>query len=247
MRSLVFVTDCVDIAANELRGVMRSLVQDPSVSIEPVAGVLPFSILNGAFVLRLMAEAYPPGTVFSVILNPMQVRPERLVVRTKEKDLTILGANTGVFELVRRELGIKDAYQLKDPGFVSFGGKYVHAPAAAAVLNGEAVESLADPFSMDRIRSLEIPDGAIMHIDNFGLMKLFLKREGDAEGRPLRVRVRGHELQAIWSHRMMSNPTGTWCVYPGSSFGYAELGCVRMDGAAQLGAKVGDVVEILPG
>lgn len=75
-KTIVFITDCVDVAYNELRGVVISQLQKMGntieVEIEPVAQVKPFSILNGNFILRLLAEVYPEGTIFSVILNPIK-------------------------------------------------------------------------------------------------------------------------------------------------------------------------------
>ena len=76
-KRIVFITDCIDVAYNELRGVILDNIKSDEIIIEPVAPVAPLSIINGNFVLRLMADAYPEGTVFSVILNPSQERPAR--------------------------------------------------------------------------------------------------------------------------------------------------------------------------
>ena len=126
-KRIVFITDCGDVSYSELRATLFSILGGASeVEIEPVVHVLPFSILNGNFILWLMANAYPVGTIFSVILNPLMIRPERLIGRTKTKDFIFLGANTGVFDWFIRDFGISELYELNDPGFFPFGGKYVH-------------------------------------------------------------------------------------------------------------------------
>ncbi len=100
-KRIVIITDCVDMAYNELRGVILKEIAISNcvfdVEIEPVIPVEPFSIVGGNFLLRLMAEAYPPETIFSVILNLIKYRPERIFGRTSQKNFLFIGANTGVF------------------------------------------------------------------------------------------------------------------------------------------------------
>ena len=66
-KRIVFITDCTDIAYNELRAIILSYAKDCDVEIEPVVSVAPFSIINGNFILRLMGETYPEGTIFSTL------------------------------------------------------------------------------------------------------------------------------------------------------------------------------------
>src|SRR3989338_8952167 len=147
-KRIVFVTDCVDVAFNELRTVVLSELKKPDeVEIEPVAAVKPFSIINGNFILRLMAEIYPEGTVFSIILNPLKKRPARLIGRTKKKNFLFMGANTGVFDWFLRDFGVAELYELHDPGFVSFGGKYIHAPTIAKMVEGKLLNEMGNFFN----------------------------------------------------------------------------------------------------
>lgn len=246
-KRIVCITDCSDIAYSELRGTIISELTKMdmlnNVDIEPVISVQPFSIINGCFSLRLVAESYPEGTIFLIVLNPMQIRPERIFGRTINKNFIFLGANTGVFDWLLRDFGIAELYELKDPGFVSFGGKYVHAPAAACLAAGVAFSELGNIFNESNLRKLDIEDGTVIHIDNFGLIKFKGELPEYEEGQKLEVTVGGTVLEAIFSSRMMSNDNGTWVIYKGSSFGFPELGKVREDGALKLGVKVGDKIS----
>jgi S-adenosylmethionine hydrolase len=245
MKRIVFISDCCDIAYSELRGVtLAALGNRDDITVEPIVPVEPFSIVNGNFALRLMAEAYPEGTIFSVILNPMQVRPARILGRTKFKNFLFLGANTGVFDWLLRDFGVEELYELHDPGFFPFGGKYVHAPAACKMAQGEPLSSLGNPFPQEKLVSLNLPHGTIVHVDNFGLMKFVGTLPELQEGDALEVSLNDCRIDAIWTKRMMSFDTGTWAVYPGSSFGLLELGQVRLNGAREVGAKVGDCLKI---
>ena len=55
-KRIVFITDCVDVAYNELRWVILSNIKDKEIEIEPVVPVDPMSIINGNFILRLIFE-----------------------------------------------------------------------------------------------------------------------------------------------------------------------------------------------
>ncbi len=241
-KRIVLITDCVDVAYNELRGVLLDNIKSDETVIEPVVSVIPFSIVNGNFVLRLMAEAYPEGTIFSIILNPSRERPARLIGKTKEKGIYFMGANTGVFTWLFKDFGIEELYELNDPGFFPFGGKYVHAPAVAEIASGKLLKDMGRPFDSKKIITIDIAGGAIVHIDNFGLMKFTGELTGLNEGDILEVRVNNQTLMAVYAKRMMSRETGEWVIYPGSSFGLPEFGKVRENGARELNAKIGDIV-----
>ena len=241
-KRIVLITDCVDVAYNELRGVLLDNIKSDETVIEPVVSVIPFSIVNGNFVLRLMAEAYPEGTIFSIVLNPSRERPARLIGKTKEKGIYFMGANTGVFTWLFKDFGIEELYELNDPGFFPFGGKYVHAPAVAEIVSGKPLKDMGRPFDSEKIVTIDIAEGAIVHIDNFGLMKFTGELTGLNEGDILEVHVNNQTLRAVYAKRMMGRETGEWVIYPGSSFGLPELGKVRENGARELNAKIGDIV-----
>lgn len=247
-KRLVFITDCVDIAYSELRGIVLSQLHKMGngidLVIEPAASVKPFSILNGSFVLRLMAEAYPEDTIFSVILNPLKERPARIIGKTKTKRFYFLGANTGVFDWFLQDFGVDELYEIHDPGFFPFGGKYVHAPAAAQIASGGLLSLIGTKFDQGNLRKLDIPDGTILHIDNFGLMKFKGNLPEIDEGTKLTIEVSGNSFPAVFAKRMMSRETGEWVLYPGSSLGLPEIGKVREDGASEIKAKIGDIVKI---
>ena len=241
-KRIVFITDCADVAYNELRGVILDNIKSDEIIIEPVVSVAPFSIINGNFVLRLMAEAYPEGTIFSVILNPLKERLARLIGKTKKKGFYFMGANTGVFTWFFRDFDVEELYELNDPGFFAFGGKYVHAPAVAQIAMGKPLKEMGQQFNTEKVIKIDTPIGTIVHIDNFGLIKFISKLTGLNEGDKLEINVNKKILAAVYIKRMMSRETGEWVIYPGSSLGLLELGKVRENGAKELNVKVGDII-----
>ena len=241
-KRIVFITDCADVAYNELRGVILDNIKSDEIIIEPVVSVAPFSIINGNFVLRLMAEAYPETTIFSVILNPSKERPARLIGKTKGKGIYFMGANTGVFTWFFRDFGVEELYELNDPGFFPFGGKYVHAPAIAQIAAEKPLKDMGHSFDIEKVAKIDIPEGAIIHIDNFGLMKFTGQLIELNEGDEVEVNVNGKILRAVYAKRMMSRETGEWIIYSGSSLGLLELGKVRENGAKKLNVEIGDII-----
>jgi S-adenosylmethionine hydrolase len=241
-KRIVFITDCIDVAYNELRGVILDNIKSDEIIIEPLVPIAPFSIINGNFVLRLMASAYPEDTIFSIILNPLKERPARLIGKTKKKNLFFIGANTGVFTWLFRDFGIDELYELNDPGFFPFGGKYVHAPVVAQMAIGKSLKDMGRPFDVKRVIKIDISKGTIVHIDNFGLIKFTGETTGLNEGDILDINVNGKTLKGVYAERMMSRETGEWVVYPGSSFGLPELGKVRENAAKELDIKIGDII-----
>jgi S-adenosylmethionine hydrolase len=248
-KRIVFITDCLDVSYSELRGTvlsqLQSLGSDIDLEIEPVVPVKPFSLINGSFVLRLMAEEYPQGTIFSVVLNPLKERPARLIGKTKRKSLYFLGANTGVFEWFLRDFGIDELYEIHDPGFFPFGGKYVHAPAATQIASGGLLSLIGKEFDRNCLVGLDIPHGTIVHIDNFGIMKFKAVLPKFNDGDRLTIEISGNRLPAVYTKRMMSRETGEWVLYPGSSLGLPEIGKVRQDGATEINSKIGDIIKII--
>lgn len=239
-KRIVFVTDCIDIAYNELRATILNHVKKVEIEIEPVAVVAPFSIINGNFILRLLAETYSRGTIFSVILNPMKKRSARLIGKTKKKNFIFMSANTGALDWFLRDFGISELYELKDPGFFPFGGKYVHAPAISQIIMGKKLSELGKPFDQRKLIKLDLPLGTILHIDNFGLMKFVGKLPKCKEGTLFEVKIGNKIIEAVYAKRIMSRRTGDWVIYHGSSFGLPELGKVRENGASKINAKIGD-------
>ena len=153
-----------------------------------------------------------------------------------------MGTNTGFLDWFLHDFGIGALYELNDPGFFPFGAKYVHSPTIAKLAMDAPFEELGKPFDEKKLVKLNLEEGTILHIDNFGLMKIFGKLPEANDGDKFKISTGSKEFVATYSKRMMSLEAGEWVIYPGSSFGFPELGKVRENGAWVLGLDVGDRV-----
>jgi S-adenosylmethionine hydrolase len=247
---LVPVTDCVDVAANELRGALLSAAAGADVVVEPFAPILPaFSAINGCLVMRLIADCYPAGTVLLSTMGPLKKRPLAVAGRTVRKDLRFIGRNTGVFDWLVRDFGCAELYDIsghygKGREFVSFAGRSVTAPLAAQVARGAQLADLGPPLSAAAIVRLDLPAGTVVHVDNFGNLKFTGELPVVKEGARYLVKANGTEVNAVYAHRMMGRDDGEWVLFPGSSLGMFELGRVRAYGDLPVG--VGDVLDLQP-
>lgn len=244
-RKVVVITDCIDVAWQEIRGAIYSNCDNYDVQIEPVVPVDSYSIVNVNFLVRLIADIYPEGTIICVIVNPLKIRTERIVGKTKKKNIIFEGTNTGAFGWLVEDFGCEELYELHDPGFVPFGGKYVHAPAVGKIESGIEISKLGNPFDLNLLRSIKCENGVVMHIDNFGNLKLFHKFEDEAkDGDKFKISVNNKIFNITFNTRMMAKEDGEIIIYPGSSFGFTEIGIVRGNFAKKYNIKNGDIVKI---
>lgn len=244
MPIVVIISDCTDVAYAEMRGAILTNADGADVRIEPLVPTAPFSVVDNAFGLRLMADAYPPGTILSFIMNSLVERPERIVGRTVRKDMIFEGPNTGAVGWLLDDFGLKEVYELHDPGFVPFGGKYVHAPAVGKLAAGADLATIANPFPPERVRRLPLTPGLIVHVDNFGNIKFPWPNLEARPGDRFRATVRGHWIDLVYWIRMMERADGEWVLYPGSSWDLLEIGQVRGKGFCALDVHPGDMVHV---
>lgn len=244
-RKIIVLTDCTDVAWEEIRCAIYQNCDVDEVEIEPVVAVDSYSIENVNFLTRLIAEICPPGTIICVIVNPLKLRTERIVGRTKKKDLIFEGTNTGAFGWLLDDFGCDELYELYDPGFLPFGGKYVHAPAVGKVASGVPLEELGHKFDLAKMRKVDMETGTVMHIDNFGNLKLFHKFEREPKnGDKYLLKLPHQKIVVEYNKRMMERDDGEVIIYPGSSFGFTEIGIVRGNFAKEYNIHNGDKIII---
>ncbi len=246
IRHIVIITDCKDVAFCEMR--RQILLECEKLGnyytvVEPLVPAEEFSIINGAFLARLMADHYRENVLFMLILNPLQKRPKRIFGKISD-GVYFEGADTGALNWLLKDFGLSSLYEITEKKFYAFGGKYVHSPVVAKMASGIPFREYGKRIGRNRLNKFSIPDGTVVHIDNFGLMKIKGKPLIYKEGEIVNLFVNGKKsVTAVASERMMNHEDGTWVLYSGSSMGLPELGKVRCkDGAKELNVKVGDIL-----
>jgi S-adenosylmethionine hydrolase len=249
-RKLVIITDCVDVASNEIRANIQNFLKE-EIDIEPIVPVYPFSLINASFILRLLADVYGPRTIFYIVVNPIKGQPERIAGKTKKKDIYFIGRNTGVFSWLIQDFGCEELYEIREKSFVPFGGKFIYPKYISKIINNEFKDESFLSMAYSKLRRIQLKRGMVIHIDNFGLLKIYeklnlFKDMGLKEGDKVDIIVKGqNKSKAVYRKRMMDENDGKLVIYPGSSLGgLPEIGRVRMtDAPKKLKLKIGDIVE----
>lgn len=239
---VVLITDCIDVALLEMRGAIYSNANTDNFDIEPIVQVQDYNIVNTAFLFDLIVNAYPPGTIISLVVNPVQLRTERIAGRLLDKDIIFEGTNTGALGYVIEKYGCSELYEINDTGFVPFGGKYIHAPTVGKIVSGVPLKDLGKKFDINRVRNVSMNDGTIVHKDNFGNIKFFGNINDAKNGDKYTIQIKDQKFIALYWKRMMECNDGTLVIYPGSSFGLPEIGIVRGNFAEKYNINPGDIV-----
>jgi S-adenosylmethionine hydrolase len=253
LKTITVITDCTDVAFAEIWCALSLELRRTGCSgfeIAPIVPVQPLSVLNACFLLRLLAESVPSGSVLYSVVNPIQMEAPRVIGKTSRRDLIFVGRDTGQFSWLTADLGCESIVEFESP-FVPFGGRSIYPAIIAEVLSGRPLDNIGKARRPPECQRLTIEQGTIVHVDNFGLMKIKQEPGWDEliqiglGSKVLIVTASGEELIATYGNRMMSFSDGEWVLYKGSSlFGMPELGLVRQNGASILGCKIGDKISI---
>ena len=249
---IVIITDCTDVAYNELHQIVSRELENYKImdfQIAPLVSVKNFSIFNASFSIRVLAELYPPGSVFFVVVNGTNKNPDRIFGKTMN-GIIFVGNNSGYFNWMIKDFGLKWLYRNKmDRGnnSRSFGGKHVGAPTVAKIVSGISLEDIGEPVSEDFLSDFSILDGTVVYCDNFGLMKISHPKLTEFyEGQKIEISVNGeYRVDGIYATKWKTQLDGTWVLFPGSSLDFMpELGRVRAKNSAdELGVGEGDVIS----
>jgi S-adenosylmethionine hydrolase len=131
-----------------------------------------------------------------------------------------------------------------------FHGRDIFAPAAAHLANGVPLEALGTPINnplrLELPRPERTPDGwlgQVIHVDHFGNLSTSLRGE-HLEGQSVEmVSLAGVHISGLVS-TFGDRPAGELVALFGST-GNLIVSVVNGSAAARLGAKVGDVVEVI--
>jgi hypothetical protein len=227
----------------EMKGVLYELA--PNADVVDLSHDVP---AHGVEHARLAVARYwrrfPAGTVHLVVVDP-GVGSERAALAVRSEGRHLVGPDNGVLSPALLTSDVQ-VVQLDVPANAAptFHARDVFAPAAAALANGAAVESLGQPFATPVIRrtpaAVRGPDGAlrgeVIAIDRFGTLVTNLVSTGDhiVEFARRRLPLR---------HTYADVDSGTLVATVGSS-GLVEIALRDGNAAKTLGADVGAPVTL---
>ncbi len=216
--------------------------------------ISPQNILEGAFVLAGIVEAFPRGTVHLAVVDPGVGIDRRLVAARLAEQWFVLPDN-GLITGVARGQTFQGIWEITNPALRrrvvsnTFHGRDILAPAAAHLVRGGDPAELGAPLSgLITLRNFEpMADdtsylGEVIFRDTFGNLITNVNATHLA-GHPADdwvVEIAGERIEGL-SRTYGDKPTGSLMALAGSS-GWVEVAVVNGDAARHLTAGAGTTV-----
>ena len=255
-----------------MKGVILGI--NPGVSLVDVShSVPPQDVAHGAFVLGTSYPFFPPGSIHIAVVDP-GVGTSRRAILLSTPDAWFLAPDNGLLTYVLRARGATGtgqeeflaplevpvpstctAFALTNPDFwrhpvsQTFHGRDIFAPVAAHLSKGGSPEEMGE--RVDGLVCLNLTDpvekegaleGRIIHIDRFGNLVSNIPADRLPAG-AVRIEVAGRMIQGISPSYVL----GEELLAIVGSHGYLEVSVKNGSAQAMLGAKVGQMVEVVGG
>jgi len=247
--------------AGILKGVIWRIA--PAAQVADLShAVSPQDILGGALVLECATPYFPTGTVHIAVVDP-GVGTRRRPIAAHIGECYFVGPDNGLCTLLlRRAEELCQPVQivrLNNPRYwlddvsSSFHGRDIFAPVGAHIANGVPLGELGDAVRDPLLLDIPVPQsfrdglrGQVIHIDHFGNVATSFRRshlEHLGRSTALEVHYRGQVVRGLAETYGQGRPGSLLAMFDSS--GCLALCVVNGNAAHQLGASVGDPVEVL--
>ena len=221
--------------------------------------ITPQNVLESAFALWRAYSFFPPETVHLAVIDP-GVGTERRPIATRIGPHFFVGPDNGLFTPIYEDALAKgwkveiihltnEVYWLQTVSR-TFHGRDIFAPVAAHLASGVPITDLGlaihNPIRIQFPKPEKTPTGWRAHVtvgDVFGNCTTDLPATQIEDLENVTFRVLGHEVRRLvtsYGHRQTGN-----LVALVDSENYLEIAVVNGSAAQVLGAKVGDVVDVI--
>jgi S-adenosyl-L-methionine hydrolase (adenosine-forming) len=241
-----------------LKGVIWGICPEAQIA-DITHSITPQNVLEGAFALLRAAPFFPQGTVHIAVVDP-GVGTNRRLMAAKLGTHFFVGPDNGLFTPViddaERNCLPMEFIHLVNPDFWlphisnTFHGRDIFAPVGAHLAKGVLLSTMGTPFS-DPVR-LVIPkpertnDGWKAHvtiIDTFGNLTTDLRAEQLEDRTNVSFKLREREVGGMVDSYGRQQPGELVALVDSEAF--IEIAIVNGSAAEILGAKVGDVVDVV--
>ncbi len=236
-----------------MKGVLLGLAPETQI-VDVCHTISPQNILEGAFVLAGIVDAFPRGTVHLAVVDPGVGLERRLVAARLAEQWFVLPDN-GLITGVALSQPLQGVWEITNPALrrrvvsSTFHGRDILAPAAAHLVRGGDPAELGAPLSrLITLRNFEpMADdtsyvGEVIFRDTFGNL-ITNVNESHLAGYPADdwvVEIAGERIEGL-SRTYGDKPTGSLLALAGSS-GWVEIAVVNGDAARHLTAGLGTTV-----
>ncbi|HVM72922.1 MAG TPA: SAM-dependent chlorinase/fluorinase [Anaerolineales bacterium] len=260
MTTLTLTTDfgMKDGFVGTMKGVIWSIC--PAVQIADIShSISPQNILEGALVLWRAYSFFPSGSVHIAVIDP-GVGTQRRPIAAHLGDHYFVGPDNGLFTPIYEDAE-KNGWPLEIVHLTNrkyflaevsrtFHGRDIFAPVGAALASGVSLAELGpavtDPVRLALPKPERTPAGWRAHItvaDIFGNLTTDLPASQLEGQESVLFRLLGRELRGLVDSYGLEQPGGLVALV--DSEGFVEIAAVNGSAEKVLGAKTGDVVEVI--
>ncbi len=241
-----------------LKGVIWTIAPEAHIA-DITHEISPRNIMEGALTMRRAIPFFPAGTIHLVIVDP-GVGTSRRSLAARLGDLYFVGPDNGLItpllEEVERAGQPISIVQLTNPDYWlpevsnTFHGRDIFSPVAAHLANGVPLEKLGSPIK-DPIKHvipqpIKIPGGwrgQTILIDIFGNIVTNFGVDLLKSNSSVMLKIAGRSIQGLV--KSYGEKHAGQVVALVDSEHYIEVAVVYGNAAFELGASVGDSVELL--
>lgn len=263
-----FITFLTDYGlADEFVGVCHGVISTlaPHVRIIDICHeVRPYDTRSGALML-VRAIQYMPPAVHLAVVDP-GVGTERKAIAVETDSAYFVGPDNGLLSpAVQMMGGGLRAVEIASPdivlprrGGLTFAGRDIFAPAAAALANGTPLEALGPEIPLDSLVPMMVPlpqqgreriDGEVLWVDRFGNCETNVSPEdmdalGIELGERVKITIGGATYEARWVRAFGDVSPGEVIVIE-DHYGLLAVSVNQGNASEQLGLKEGMAVSLL--
>lgn len=224
--------------------------------------VPPQNVRVASMMLAEVAERFPRGSVFVVVIDPGVGTQRRILAVSWRRRYFVLPDNGLISLLLDREAAdqlyeVSIGELFEEQVSSTFQGRDIMAPAAAFLASGGTLERLGEPVAdWERVRIPPVIDeagvrmGEVLHVDHFGNIITNLRCEDLPQAdswyrgkRKLRIETPREVCEAPWSETYGQHRAGALIALIGSQ-GWVEISVVNGNAASRLGVRAGEPLRI---
>ena len=236
-----------------MKGIILGLAPGAQL-VDVTHAIAPQNVLEGAFVLAAILDAFPPGTVHLAVVDP-GVGTERRMVAVSVAGQWFVAPDNGLLGGVVRGRPVDQVREITNPAVRrrvvshTFHGRDIMAPAAAHLLRGDDPAELgparADLVTLANFEA-RVDDhglvGEVIFRDAFGnlITNVPADRLAGVPADAWTVEIAGARIRGL-RRTYGEQPPGTLIALTGST-GWVEVAVVNGDAARQLTAGPGTTV-----
>ncbi|WEU39764.1 MAG: SAM-dependent chlorinase/fluorinase [Candidatus Odinarchaeum yellowstonii] len=244
-----------------VKGVILSI--NPDVKIVDITHQIPkYNIRKGALVLRSVIPYYPPSSIHIGIVDPGVGSERNIIIVKTRSEKYLVGPDNGLLYPTALREGVLKIVKFTNLKYSlrrvsdTFHGRDIMAPIAAYLTKNVSLEDFGCeikgiiPLELEYYKLLERGvEGKVIDVDDFGNIITSLPVSILFESLNKRVEyftllIRGAKFNVKVGRIFADTSEGGLIALPGSK-GFIEIAVNKGSAAKNLGANIGDIIQLI--